>query len=144
MHELNCFRREALSEHLGEKHWAHNSFVFTAPKGGPVRRSLFRTRVWDPAVRAAGIAEPLPRVHDLRHSAAAVAIQAGAHPKLIQEMLGHASIVMTLDRYGHLFSSVGEDLARRVDDLGRFAAHMPRAASQEPTPLRRPSSKKGG
>jgi len=100
-------------------------------------RSLFRTRVWNPAVGRAGIAEPLPRVHDLRHSAAAIAIQAGAHPKLIQDMLGHASIVMTLDRYGHLFSSVGEDLARRVDDLGRSAAHMPRAAIQEPVTLRR-------
>jgi len=43
-------------------------------------------------------------------------------------MLVHASIVMKLDRYWHLLSSVGEDLARRVDDLGRSAAHMPRAA----------------
>jgi integrase len=108
-----------------------------------VRRSLFRTRVWGPAIKRAQIAEPLPRVHDLRHSAAAIAISASAHPKLIQAMLGHASIVMTLDRYGHLFSSVGEDLARRVDELaGDSAAHMPRGASQEPVTLRRARGKK--
>lgn len=87
---LPAFVREALSEHLSEKHGAPHAFLFTAPEGGPVRRSLFRTRVSNPAVRRAGIADPLPRVHDLRHSAAAIAIQAGAHPKLIQDMLGHA------------------------------------------------------
>jgi integrase len=49
--------------------------VFTAPDGGPVRPSLFRRRVWRPAVRAAGL-EPL-RIHDLRHSAVALWIAAG-------------------------------------------------------------------
>lgn len=85
--------------------------------------------MWNPAVRRSGIPEPFPRIHDLRHSAAAIAISAGAHPKLIQDMLGHSSVVitldrvvMTLDRYGHLFDSVGEELARRVDELGRSAA----------------------
>jgi hypothetical protein len=53
-------------------------------------------------------------------------------------MIGHASIVITLDRYGHLFSSVGEDLARRVDELGRnSAAHLPREAISEPVALKR-------
>jgi integrase len=135
---LPGFVREALSAHLSEFPSGSEGFLFTAPEGGPVRRSLFRTRVWQPACKRALIGEPLPRVHDLRHSAAAIAISAGAHPKLIQAMLGHASITMTLDRYGHLFSSVGEDLARRVDELaGDSAAHMPRAASQEPVALHR-------
>ncbi|MBA2313579.1 MAG: tyrosine-type recombinase/integrase [Actinobacteria bacterium] len=135
---LPNFVREALSAHLSEFPSSPDSFLFTAPEGGAVRRSLFRTRVWQPALGRAGIANPLPRVHDLRHSAAAIAISAGAHPKLIQDMLGHASIVMTLDRYAHLFSSVGEDLARRVDELaGDSAPHMPRGRREEVASIER-------
>jgi integrase len=51
------------------------------------------------AVRRAGL-EPL-RFHDLRNSAVALAIKAGAHPKAIAERLGHASITTTLNTYGH-------------------------------------------
>ncbi len=58
------------------------------------------SRVWTPAVAAAGLA-PL-RIHDLRHTTASLAIAAGADVKMLQTMLGHASAVMTLDRYGHL------------------------------------------
>ena len=45
---LPAFIREALSEHLSEFPSAPDGFLFTAPQGGPVRRSLFRTRVWNP------------------------------------------------------------------------------------------------
>lgn len=58
------------------------------------------------AVRAAQADEPgFPRVtpHDLRHTAAALAIRAGANANAIQRMLRHASAAMTLDTYGHLF-----------------------------------------
>ena len=37
------------------------------------------------------------------------------HPKMIQEMLGHSSITITLDRYGHLFPNAHESLAERLD-----------------------------
>jgi len=47
----------------------------------------------------------------LRHTAAALAIAQGAHPKVIQSRLGHASITTTLDRYGHLFPNLDEALA---------------------------------
>jgi integrase len=55
----------------------------------------------------------------MRHTAAALAIAAGAHPKALQERLGHASIAMTLDRYGHLFPSLGQAVADELDRLGR-------------------------
>ena len=55
------------------------------------------------------------RFHDLRHTCAALAIQAGAHPKLISARLGHSSITVTLDRYGHLFPSMEEALADALD-----------------------------
>jgi integrase len=51
----------------------------------------------------------LLRFHDLRHTYASLLIAQGAHPKLIQEQLGHASVQITLDRYGHLMDqSVGD------------------------------------
>jgi hypothetical protein len=48
-----------------------------------------------------------------------LAIAAGAHPKEIQARLGHSSITVTLDRYGHLLPGLDEALARRLDDIGR-------------------------
>jgi hypothetical protein len=75
------------------------------------------------AVAAAGVA-PL-RIHDLRHTTASLAIAAGADVKTLQTMLGHASAVMTLDRYGHLMPGRGEDVADRLDALARSASAEP-------------------
>ena len=49
------------------------------------------------------------------HTCAALSIAAGAHPKLISARLGHSTITITLDRYGHLFPSVEEALAEKLD-----------------------------
>jgi integrase-like protein len=49
------------------------------------------------------------RIHDLRHTAVALAVAAGAHPKEIQELCGHASITTTLNVYGHLFEASSND-----------------------------------
>jgi site-specific recombinase XerD len=57
------------------------------------------------------------RFHDLRHTCASLCIALGAHPKAIQERLGHSSITVTLDRYGHLFPKLDEALTDRLDAL---------------------------
>ncbi len=104
---------EALSRHLkGHR----DELLFTSHDGGPLRRSNFHRRVWRPTILAAGLAEPLPRFHDLRHSHVAMLIAAGVPMKAIQGRLGHASIVMTMDRYGHLLADVDDKL---VDGLER-------------------------
>jgi hypothetical protein len=77
-----------------------DAHVFTSDKGATLRTSNFRTKVWLPAVRAAGLA-PL-RPHDLRHTAVALWIAAGANPKEVSVRAGHTSVSFTLDRYGHL------------------------------------------
>ena len=61
-----------------------------------------------PALRRAGLR---CRFHDLRHTSVALAIAEGAHPKAIQTRMGHSSIRVTLDRYGHLFPELDEGLA---------------------------------
>ena len=66
---------------------------------------------------------PLYRFHDLRHTCAALLIAQGAHPKEIQERLGHSTITLTFDRYGHLFPSLDERLRDGLDKMirtGRF------------------------
>ena len=58
---------------------------------------------------------PPPRFHDLRHTHVALLIAAGVPVKAIQERLGHASIVMTMDRYGHLLEVVDEQVLAALD-----------------------------
>ncbi len=93
---------------------AARDLVFTAPEGGPLRTSNFRRDVWTKACEASGMPEGL-LVHDLRDTAASLAISAGASIKAVQRMLGHASAKMTLDTYGSLFEEDLEDLADRLD-----------------------------
>ena len=70
---------EALAEHLGRyAEGGPDGLVFQAERGGPIRRSNFTRRVWIPATRAAGV-EGL-RFHDLRHTAATLAVAAGPAP----------------------------------------------------------------
>lgn len=91
-----------------------DGLVFTAPRGGPLRHSNFTRGVWMPAVEASSAPEGL-LIHDLRDTAASLAISAGASIKAVQRMLGHASAAMTLDTYGSLFEEDLEDLADRME-----------------------------
>jgi integrase len=101
-----------VSDRLGP---SGDGLVFTAPKGGPLRQSNFRRDVWLPACEASGMPAGL-LVHDLRDTAASLAISAGASIKAVQRMLGHASAAMTLDTYGSLFDEDLEVLADRLDE----------------------------
>ena len=66
-----------------------------------------------PALRSASLK---CRFHDLRHTSVALAIAVGAHPKAIQTRMGHSSINVTLDRYGHLFPELDEAIATSFGD----------------------------
>jgi hypothetical protein len=93
--------------------------------------------VFEPAVTRAKL--PPLRLHDLRHTAAAIAIDTGAQPIHVQRMLGHASIQMTLGTYGHLFAKREEVLAAKLDVRARkaaasFAASLPLGASGKVVP----------
>ncbi len=86
--------------------------TFVSELGRPVRRSNFSSRIWGAATTAAGLA-PAPRFHDLRHSHVALLIAENVPMKAIQVRLGHASIVLTTDRYGHLLPETDEPSPRR-------------------------------
>jgi site-specific recombinase XerD len=70
--------------------------------------------------------------HELRHSAASMAISAGASIKAVQKMLRHKSATLTLDRYGHLYGDELQGVADRRDSLARSAE----CAQNVPTRLR--------
>ena len=98
--------------------------VFSAPAGGVLRIATFRTRVFNVAVNTLrGLDDdgnpttdwPRPTLHDLRHTAAALAISAGANVKAVQTMLGHKSAALTLDTYTDLFPDDLEGVADALD-----------------------------
>ncbi|MFD6822489.1 tyrosine-type recombinase/integrase [Streptomyces sp. NPDC060085] len=98
-----------------------DALLFTAPEGGPLRYANFRSRVFDPAVKAAGLDGLGVTPHKLRHTAASLAIAAGADVKVVQLMLGHKDASMTLNIYGHLFPDRLDEVADALD-AGRKVA----------------------
>jgi hypothetical protein len=105
------------------------------PGGGPLRASRWGERYFRPAVAAAGLGQGL-RVHDLRHTAASLAIREDASVKIVQAVLGHRLATQTLDRHGHLYPSDLDAPAERLD-----TAHA--AAATEVWPHCRPAKAKG-
>ena len=89
--------------------------LFTSPKGSVLRLRNWRRRVFDPAVAAIGRIDLSP--HDLRHTAASLAIASGANVKVVQKMLGHSSAAMTLDIYAALFPDDLDSVSTAMEDL---------------------------
>ncbi len=62
---------------------------------------------------------PHMRFHDLRHSAATILLSMGIHPKVVQELLGHSAISMTMDTYSHVLPSMHQEAMEKMDDMFR-------------------------
>jgi hypothetical protein len=92
-----------------------DAWVFTAPRGGPLARSLFSRRVWQSTVIRAGI--PSITFHGLRHSFVAILVAAGCNVREVSEWAGHNSVAFTLSRYGGLFEDGSEAAVDRLDTL---------------------------
>jgi integrase len=110
--ELRRHRRAQLEERIAAgMAWQDTGYVFTAEDGAPLHP---QTLAWhfEKAVKAAGV--PVIRFHDLRHSCATLALRAGVHPKVVQEMLGHSSIVITLDLYSHVVPGMQREAAAKI------------------------------
>jgi integrase len=122
---------EALADHLAEMSDNPSVRVFIAPQGGPVRLASWRQRFWNPAVRAAEL-WPL-RPHDLRHTAVALWIAAGASPREIATRAGHASVSFSLDRYGHLFPGSENRVNDALDEFARNATDVAHGAPESST-----------
>lgn len=109
---------------------AADELVFPDTTGGHMRGTNVRRRWWSDAVTAARLFPRIEKnaagekvtvyefkIHELRHTASSLAIQAGANIKSLQNMLGHESAALTLDRYGHLFESDVEAVGIAINQL---------------------------
>lgn len=105
---------DELVQMLGSRLGEPDALVFTSPTGMAMRNSGFAGRFFKPAVKAAGLDTAL-RIHDLRHTSVALAVQQGAHAQQIKERLGHSTITTTFDRYGHVLPSLDEALVDGLD-----------------------------
>ncbi len=96
------------------KEWKEIGLVFTNARGGPVEFGEIN-RALTCALKAAGL--PHIRVHDLRHTVASILLEANVHPKVVQELLGHSTIRLTLDTYSHLTPGLHRQAAQTMDVL---------------------------
>lgn len=89
--------------------------VFPNKSGKYINRQNMMTREFHPALERAGL--PPMRFHDLRHTYAAIVITMGENIKFIQKQLGHASLTITMDTYGHLLPEASHEFGERLDSF---------------------------
>ena len=94
--------------------WEDTGFVFTKPNGTPLDPERV-SKEFSKVVKTAKI--PKIRFHDLRHTHASLMLKAGVGPKAISELLGHASISITMDVYAHLIPGILEEAAQKFSNL---------------------------
>jgi len=124
---LRAWRKAQLEERLAwGSAWTDSGRVFTREDGTPLRPAWISVRFGTLAARA-GL--PPIRFHDLRHGAASMLLAAGVEPKVISQMLGHATVAFTMDVY----TEVAEELAAAAADA--IAAYVPRRGRAANQPL---------
>jgi integrase len=106
-HDRQAFDRRAAG---GE--WQDQDLVFCDATGGPLDPS-YQTATFKRATAVAGLSTI--RFHDMRHTAATILLSRGVYVKLVSELLGHATIVLTLDTYSHLIPAMHGDAAAAMD-----------------------------
>jgi integrase len=94
--------------------WQDNDIVFPTLTGTTKSGTNLLGRHFKPLLKRAKL--PPIRVHDLRHTCATILLMTGKHPKYVQELLGHASINITLDTYSHVIEGMDGGLADAMDD----------------------------
>ena len=94
--------------------WQDHGLVFVREDGSPQNPSTIGQQL---TTRAKQAALPHIRVHDLRHTYATLALEAGVHPKVVSERLGHANIGITLNLYSHVSEGMDRSAADLVDGL---------------------------
>ena len=93
--------------------WKDHDLVFTSGSGTPISRAVLITRSFKPLLNRAGLLDI--RFRDLRHTCATLLLGRGVHTKLVQELLGHSSVVVTLDTYTHVLPVMDDGLIDTMD-----------------------------
>jgi integrase len=110
-HKTNQDREKDCLESL----WQEQGLVFPYSIGTPFNPSNLLNRSFEPLLRRAGL--PMIRFHDLRHTFATLMLSNREYPKIVQEILGHAQITLTLDTYSHVLPSMQDGAVGRLGKL---------------------------
>jgi integrase len=89
--------------------------MFASEVGTPLNRHNVNSRSFKRLLVRAGL--PNIRFHDLRHTCATLLLGKGVHPKFVQELLGHATVAITLDTYSHVLPGMGDQTAAAIEDV---------------------------
>lgn len=114
--EVLAAHREDLDRersHAGEQ-WQENDLVFPSPVGRP-RDLCYLSFTFHRGLDRAGL--PRLRIHDLRHTAATHLLNKHVHPKVVQELLGHSTIAITLDTYSHVLPALAQEASAHMSSL---------------------------
>jgi integrase len=95
--------------------WVEHGLVFPSSIGTPLARNNVHERNFKPLLERAGLSPKDITPHTLRHTCATLLLQQGTHPTLVQHLLGHSTVAMTLDRYSHWVPSMGKATATAMD-----------------------------
>lgn len=106
--------RQAFDRKAAGGDWGPLGLVFCDAKGKPLDPS-YQTAIFKQAVTKARV--PAIRFHDMRHTAATLLLSKNIHVKQVSEMLGHATIVLTLDTYSHVIPAMHGDAAAAMDSI---------------------------
>ncbi len=121
---LGIFTVEALKAHRKRQAeevasakglWKDPDLVFSSTIGTPLDPSNVVDRSFKPLLRGAGL--PNIRFHDLRHACATLLLSEGVPVKVVQEVLGHSSVSVTMDVYSHVLPDMQEKAAAAMDGL---------------------------
>ncbi len=104
-----CVR--VLKEHQGVGEW-----VFSTEAGTSISVHNLHNRSWKPLLKKANLPYGT-RFHDLRHTCATLLLTKGVHPMIVQELLGHSSISITLDTYSHVLPNLQEKAVKAMDNI---------------------------
>ena len=100
-------------EALGDE-YQDQGLIFPGERGQPMRPWTL-TRKLQRILERVGL--PHMRFHDLRHTCATLLLSKGVHPKFVQELLGHATISITLDTYSHVIPAMGDQTRKAIEDV---------------------------
>jgi len=119
VHAVNALRRHRIAQlearvSAGQE-WEERDLVFPNRVGLPFEPRNLLQRSYKPLLRRAGL--PDIRFHDLRHTAATLLLSQNVHPKVVADLLGHASVAMTLDLYSHAVEGLSRSAATAMDAL---------------------------
>jgi len=112
---LTAHRRDLDRERsqAGEQ-WQEYDLVFPSPVGRP-RDMTYLSFTFHRGLERAGL--PRLRIHDLRHTAATHLLNRGVHPKVVQDLLGHSTIAITLDTYSHVMPALAKEASGHMSSF---------------------------